>query len=158
METVQVALAGLTIQFTRAPAPTVAAPATTTITPNTQAPASPAPSTATSNESKVSSVSASIASASPASASSFLARRLPVAPSAVADRRCYVVYECPRAPHLVGIHHCVWRELERQLPGGRLTGSSARSCKKFAILEEATTYYLDYVSDKPALHGPPEAA
>ena len=42
------------------------------------------------------------------------------------DHRLYLVLACPRKPELVGLFRGEWKNLEAKLPGGRLSGSSAR--------------------------------
>ena len=42
------------------------------------------------------------------------------------DLRLYLVLTCPRKPELVGLFRGEWKTLEAVLPGGRLSGSSAR--------------------------------
>jgi hypothetical protein len=39
--------------------------------------------------------------------------------------RYYNIWQCYRAPHLVGMWCCVWRDLEALLPGGKLVCSGA---------------------------------
>lgn len=46
------------------------------------------------------------------------------------DHRCYIVVSNPRVPDFVGFFEgegaAAWKAIERQLPGGRLSGSSVR--------------------------------
>jgi hypothetical protein len=38
----------------------------------------------------------------------------------------YIVLTCQAKKELEGLHFCLWQDLERQLPGGRLPGSGAK--------------------------------
>ena len=53
----------------------------------------------------------------------------------------YVIFSCSKKPDLEGIHHGLWEEVQRQLPGGALIGSGAVDGKKFDDLEAAKAYY-----------------
>ena len=53
----------------------------------------------------------------------------------------YVIFSCTRKPDLEGIHQGLWEEVQKQLPGGALTGSGAVDCKKFNDLDAAKAYY-----------------
>ena len=53
----------------------------------------------------------------------------------------YVIFSCSKKPDLEGIHHGLWEEVQRKLPGGALIGSGAADCKKFDDLEAAKAYY-----------------
>ena len=74
-----------------------------------------------------------------------------------APSRCkffYVIFACKKDPELVGIHHCQWSELQKQLPGQKLFGSGAVDCKRFDTLEEAKVYFAQKSKAKcePTLH------
>ena len=53
----------------------------------------------------------------------------------------YVIFSCSKKHDLEGIHHGLWEEVQRKLPGGALIGSGAADCKKFDDLEAAKAYY-----------------
>ena len=55
----------------------------------------------------------------------------------------YAIYKCKKQPGLVGVHYTLWETLEARLPGGKLAGSGAISCKKFEQRNDAVKYFTE---------------
>ena len=68
------------------------------------------------------------------------------APPPHGRRKWYVIVHCSRAPELVGVWHTTWGQLARELPGGKLFGSTARPCKACGSLEEAKAVWEEWAN------------
>ena len=56
---------------------------------------------------------------------------------------------------LVGVHLTYWEDLQQQLPGGKLFGSTATTCKRFEHKKPAVGCYKAHNKDEaePVFHG-----
>ena len=63
------------------------------------------------------------------------------------DQRLYLVLTCPRKSELVGLFRGEWKTLEAMLPGGRLSGSSAR-LRRVPDVETARQIWSSHFPDR----------